>query len=335
MTRSSRDPADRLLAGAVELLPPGRREWDQAMRAELAGIEAGGERGRFALGCLRVVATQPAVLRGAGYPLLIAGVLVAVLEWTSTIGYAPLRWGLVAAALVMVTVSWLGRRPGMFGPVGHGWAARLVRAGGYLLVGAMALGFVVSVRSHGNPGERARYGVPIFTAVLTVYLIGFLAVSARRCVATRRVLASGVGAGGAAAALWVVAALAVPPIPASIGLALALTATAVVVAASAGGRRARTEHGPLAGLCAGTVAALLIVMVVIGLSSYGPPSLIPDLAPAALTPADDLAQSRSEVVDPYIALLLLGSFLAGALTVASIATRQPATAAFDQTAAAP
>jgi hypothetical protein len=335
VTRSGRDPADRLLAGAVALLPAGRREWGQAMRAELAGIEAGGERGRFALGCVRVVATQPAVLRGAGYPLLMAGVVVAVLGWTSTISYAPLRWGLVAAVLVLMTVSWLGRRPGVFGPVGDGWAARLVRAGGYLLVGAMAVGFVVSVRSNGNPAEQAHYAMPIFTVVLTVYLLGFLAVTARPCVATRRVLTSAVGAGGAATALWVVAALAVPPIPASIGLALALTAAAMVGAASANaGHHGRTEHGLLAGLCAGTTTALLIVTVVIAMSSYGPPSLIPDLAAAALTPADDLAQSRNEVVDPYIALLFLGSLLASALTVASIATRQPKTAAFDQAAAA-
>jgi hypothetical protein len=159
VTRSGRDPAEWLVAAAVALLPARRREWGRAMQAELAGIEAGGERRRFALGCLRVVATQPAVLRGAGYPLLMAGVLVAVIGWTSTIGYAPLRWGLVAGVLLLVTVSWLGRRPGMFGPVGDGWAARLVRAGGYLLVGAMAVGFFGSVRSSGNPGEQAHYGV--------------------------------------------------------------------------------------------------------------------------------------------------------------------------------
>jgi hypothetical protein len=323
VTRSGRDPADRLLAGAVALLPAGRREWGQAMRAELAGIEVAGERGRFALGCVRVVATQPAVLRGAGYPLLMAGVLVAILVWTSTIGYAPLRWGLVAGVLVLATVSWLGRRPGVFGPVGDGWAARLVRSGGYLLVGAMAVGFYVSARSNGNPAEQARYGVPIFTVVLTVYLLGFLAVTARRAAATSRVLTAAAAAGGGAAALWAAAVLARPPIPASTGPALVLTAVAVVVAASvSAGRGGGTEHGLLAGLCAGTVAALLIVMVVMGLSSYGPPTLIPDLASAALSPADDLAQSRSEVVDPYIALLFLGSLLAGALSLASIATRR-------------
>ena len=335
MKRPGRDPADLLLAAAVALLPAGRRQWGRAMRAELAGIEAGGERGRFALGCVRVVATQPAVLRAAGYPLLTAGVLVAVLGWVGTIGYAPLRWGLMAAVLLLVTVSWLGRRPGVVGPVGDGWAARLVRAGGYLLVGAMAAGFLVSVRSHGNPDEQARNGVPIFTVVLTVYLLGFLAVTARRSVATRRVLTTAVGAGGAATALWVVAALAAPPVPASIGLALVVTAAAMAAAAFANaGHHSRTEHRVLAGLCAGTTAALLIVTVVIGLSSYGPPSLIPDLASAALTPADDLAQSRNELVDPYIALLFLGGLLAGALTVASIATRQPAAATLDQSAAA-
>lgn len=74
----------------------------------------------------------------------------------------------------------------------------------------------------------------------------------------------------------------------------------------------------------------------IGLSSYGPSGLIPDLARAALTPADDLAQSRDEVVDPYVALMFLGCLLAGVLSVVSIATRrQAASATSDHSAAVP
>jgi len=85
VSRLGRDPASWLLAGAARLLPPARGEWGRAMRAELAGIESGQARWRFALGCIRVVASQPAVLPGIGYPLLMAGVLVAVVTWTDTV----------------------------------------------------------------------------------------------------------------------------------------------------------------------------------------------------------------------------------------------------------
>jgi hypothetical protein len=230
--------------------------------------------------------------------------------------------------VVLVAVSWLGRRPGLFGPVGDRWAARLVRSAGYLMVGALALGAVVSALLQGSPDEQARYAVPVFTVMLSVYLLGFLAVTARRSAATVRVLTAAVVCGGGAAALWAAMVFAFAPIPASAGAALDLTAVAAVVAASASaGRRGLGEHRVLAALCAATFAALLIFLLVIGLSSYGPSSLIPDLARAALTPADDLAQSRDEVVDPYVALLFLGCLLAGVLGVASIATRRQTAAA--------
>jgi hypothetical protein len=61
---------------------------------------------------------------------------------------------------------------------------------------------------------------------------------------------------------------------------------------------------------AGMIGALLIVSTVIVLSAYAPPALIPDLAPHALSAADDLAQSRNEIQDPYVVLLLFGGVLA-------------------------
>jgi hypothetical protein len=57
------------------------------------------------------------------------------------------------------------------------------------------------------------------------------------------------------------------------------------------------------------------------LSSYGPAWLIPDLVPAALSPADDLANSRVEIQDPYVAMLFLAALV---LTIASITGRRPA-----------
>jgi hypothetical protein len=325
VSRPGRDPASWVLSGAVRLLPAARREWGTAMRAELAGIGTRRARWRFTSGCVRAVATRPEVLGGLGYPLLATGVMAAVLGWTGAIAYAPLRWGLVTLVAILVAVSWLGRRPGIAGPVGASRPARLVRAGGYLLVGTLTMGVVASLGDGGGSADRATFGVPILTVVLTGYLLGFLTLTARRSAATTRVLAAGVTAGVVAAAAWTVTVLAAPPIPASIAPAFTLTVAAMGAAAFATvGSPGDGEGGLLAALCAGTVATLLLVILVGVLSTFAPPGLIPDLAPAALSPADDLAQSRIEVQDPYVAMLALGGLLAAILSLVSVSTRAAA-----------
>ncbi len=323
----SHDAAGWLLAGAVRLLPDGRREWGRAMHAELAGIGPVGARWRFALGCLGVVTRQRMTLRAVGYLVLAAGVLAGVVGLTRTIAYAPLRGGLIALVSILVAMSWLGRRRAVFGPVGTGRASRLAAAGAYVLVGAMALTIVLDMRGPGlaNPDDKATNGVPIYTVLLTLYLVGFLAATAHRCAATGRVLATGVASGLGATACWLALVLAMGSIPADLGPALGFIGVAMGVAGFVNsGRRGSAALGQLAGLFAGALAALLIVIVVWGLAGYGPASLIPDLAPAALSPAADLAQSRVEINDPYVGLLALGCLAAAALTAVSVATRRPA-----------
>jgi hypothetical protein len=319
------DGAGWLLAGAVRLLPPGRRTWGVAMRAELAGI--GGRRARwgFAVGCVRVVATRPAVARRVGYPLLMTGVLAATLWWTSRIAYSPLHWGSVTAVVVLLALAWLGRRRGPLGPVAEGWTARGVRAGGYLLVAAWTV-TLMAVMGKRDPAEQARYAVPIFGVVLTSYLIGFLTLTAKRSAATAMVLTAGLAGGCAAAVVWTVAVFVAPPIPVDLAPAVTLIALGMIVAASATGRRGGAERHLLAALCAGTVASIVILSLVVVLSTFAPPSLIPDLAPAALTRADDLAQSRIEIQDPYIWILVLGCLIATLQSAAALASRHRAPA---------
>jgi len=55
--------------------------------------------------------------------------------------------------------------------------------------------------------------------------------------------------------------------------------------------------------------------------------VIPDLVPAALTPARRIAESRIEVEDPYVAVLVLGGLLAALLSVVAVGTRRPGTVA--------
>jgi hypothetical protein len=125
-----------------------------------------------------------------------------------------------------------------------------------------------------------------------------------------------------------VAASAVPPIPADPAPAVLLIALGMLLATATAttGRRDPDVCRLIAGFLAGTVAAMLIVTLVVVLSSFGPPSLIPDLAPAALTPAADLAQSRIELVDPYLWVLLLGAVLATLQSATALGfRRKPAT----------
>jgi hypothetical protein len=311
-------PAGVLLAVAVRLLPAGRRDWGTAMRAELAGIEPGPQRLSFALGCVRVIATRPAVWRHAGYPLLVLGVLAGTLRFTAQVGYPPLRWGLSGLVASLVVVAGLGRvRP--FGPVADRRAARTVRAGGYLLVGVFAAEAVWSGADKTNHDLGA---VPGLTVAFTGYLLAFLALTARRSAATDRTLTVGALAGTAAAAGWTLVVLAFPPIPRDAGLAVLATALGMGVAMQAARRRAGGETGLLAGICAGTVASLLIIQAVLLLSTFGPARLIPDLVPAALSPADDLAGSRLEIQDPYVWMLLFGWLIALGQCVASLTIRR-------------
>lgn len=161
------DAPGLLLAAATRLLPMRRREWRRAMRAELAHIESPAERWRFAVSCLRMGATRPAVLRAAGLVVLAVGALAAVLGWTRGVAYPPLRWGLVTLVSVLVAVAWLGRYDGSLGPVGGGVLARCVRSGGCLVLGTFTVGVVGFLGASGDPGERAGVGVPIFTVVLS------------------------------------------------------------------------------------------------------------------------------------------------------------------------
>ncbi|NMO53983.1 hypothetical protein HH310_22725 [Actinoplanes sp. TBRC 11911] len=311
---SRRDAAGRLVASVAHLLPPGRREWGAAMQAELEAIGPRGERWRFAAGCVRVVVTRPAVWRRTGYPLLVLALLVAGVHTVAGVSYGPLRWGLVGLVGALLLVVGLGRvRP--FGPVAGGAAARGLRTGGHLLVGALAAEAVASM-AHKTNHDIA--GVPVYTVMFAGYLLGLAALTARRSPATTRTLIIGVAAGGVAAAGWTVLVMAFPPIPADPSAAVLFTVAGMGAAGWVAARRGGGAAELLAGACAGTVATLLILNVFSVLVAAGPAWLITPLVPHALTPADRLAGSRIEIHDPYLWMLLFGWLIAVGLCAAVV-----------------
>ncbi len=278
----------RFLAVAVRLLPSSRREWGTAMLAEHSAISSALGRWSFAVGCARVVLTRPGVWHRLGYPALGASAVLAVLVGTRDVADAPMHWGLVGVVLVLVLISWLGRT---YLPVQPTAVSRIVRVFGYLLVGTLAGSLVVSLVDKTDVAA-----LPMLAVLFSLCLTGFLSHTA---FADRRTLLSGSLLGVAAAAAWTASAVAFAPVPASPSLAvfLCLVSSGVAVAFARSLRAAAL---------AGTASALLIFFAVGVLSSFGPAWLIPDLTPHAL-PADRVSESRIELVDPYVWMLLVAA----------------------------
>jgi hypothetical protein len=293
---------DRFMRTVVRLLPRHQREWGSAMRAELAAIESRRERWRFAAGCLRAVATRTVVMQRFVFPVLSAAMLGVTLWWSGRFGYTPLRLVSLLVVAALVGLVRLGRVRGPFGPVGDGLAARGVRVGGFVLAALWAAGLAAAIARE-DPVVAANAGVPIIGLIVACYLAGFLVLTAKPA-GPARVMTAGLIGGASAVGTWTFALLLVPPIPNTAGPAVLQVALGMLLAAVLTGRGGRRFH---AAACAGMLGAILIASLVMVLSSYAPAQLIPHLADHALTPADSLAQSRAEIEEPYLTLLVLGT----------------------------
>ncbi len=137
------DVMERLLAGllrrSARLLPAGRRQWAEALRAEADEVPAGWRRLLWLSDGLWLVVREAAMARRIVYALGTAVVAVAVAAalLASWRGVPPgdvensedkLRAAVLAALLV--GLPWVARRQGVFGPAGESVAARVVRTGG-------------------------------------------------------------------------------------------------------------------------------------------------------------------------------------------------------------
>jgi hypothetical protein len=192
------------------------------------------------------------------------------------------------------------------------------------VVGALAVAFATSVGTHGSPREQATFGLPIFMLVLTFCLLAVLTLTAERTGVSGPALATGALTSLGVAGWWLAVQFAFPPIPASIGGAVVATGFGIGAVVFLGARRDDgAQETLLAVFGVAAVTPLLIFAELLVLSDYAPARLIPNLVPAALSPADNLANSRIEVQDPYVALLLLAGLAAIALTAAGLAGRRP------------
>jgi hypothetical protein len=127
-----------LLRRCAGLLPPGRREWAEAVRAEAGEVPAGPARVGWLAGGLWLVAREAGMIRRIGYGLGVAAVAVAAglavrYLWSGAHAGRDAGWDkarMILLVALLAGLPWVARRRGVFGPVGRSIAARAVRAGG-------------------------------------------------------------------------------------------------------------------------------------------------------------------------------------------------------------
>jgi hypothetical protein len=140
---------DRLLGRCAGLVPPGRRGWAEAVRAEAGEVPAGTARVGWLAGGLWLVAREAGMIRRVGYGLGVAAVAVAAAlavryVWSGAHAGRDAWWDRARMLLLVALLAglpWVARRRGVFGPVGRSVAARAVRAGGGAALVALVLDY--------------------------------------------------------------------------------------------------------------------------------------------------------------------------------------------------
>jgi len=153
-----------MLRAAERLLPPGRRQWAEAARAEAVQAPGGWSRVRWLLGGLWLVAREAGVMRKVMYWTGV-GAAAVVASWTIWLSWRAVRLPyfdpqavtdrvrILAGIAAIVVLPWVGRRRGWFGPVGSSITARLVRVAGCAAMCGLGV-VVVRMDSHLQRGAN-------------------------------------------------------------------------------------------------------------------------------------------------------------------------------------
>jgi len=140
-----------MLGTVARLLPPGRRQWAEAVRAEAGEVAAGWPRLCWLAGGLWLVAREAQMVRKFVYWLGVGAVAAAAawvvwLSWRTYTAADPLtvtdRVRVAVGVAALVVLPWVGRRRGWFGPVGGSITARLVRVAGCAAVCGLGVAIV-------------------------------------------------------------------------------------------------------------------------------------------------------------------------------------------------
>jgi WD40 repeat protein len=264
---NGQDSAGRVIGAAVWLMPPGRRDWGEAMRAELACLSAPAERRDFAFGCLRAVVASCVLTAVVKYVAFVSATIAFAVVSGMT---GAIRTEIVLCGLLAPLVLWrVGRGDGGRGAVG---ASRVVRAcrGAHLLLAALGLGAAAGFLASVVPPE----GTPVVVAALALLmavLAGHVAIglvltsAASRARTLTAALATGFGV--ACGVGWCVVMpfnrpLALPPgwrLGTALGVALIVVGLPALASVAAIRFSGEAGQGWLAGLGTASVAALVVL----------------------------------------------------------------------------
>lgn len=273
-----------LLGWASDRLPEARGRWGEAIAAEAQAVPRGRPRLSWLAGGLWTVAQEAGVLRRIGYTCvgLVGGAGLLWLDWhpgSENPAIPTNRATLAMTIVVLVVLPWIVRE------VADNRAARVVRAGGYLAVIALLSVLVGLSRFAGSRFDHFRAfnqanweadmrAGAIFSAILIVATIGglgttVLVLTSRRASVAPSVLARGAWVGvGIAVLMFALMPLGNPlhlrnPLLAMVyGLSVIIVPLAALVVVGNGMRG--VGSGALAGLSAGTAAAVVLAVLTIG-----------------------------------------------------------------------
>jgi hypothetical protein len=197
-----------LLGRSARLLPAARREWAEAVLAEMGEVPAGSARVAWLCGGLWLVAREIVTVRWVIRALAFAAGAVGLvwIGWpgASSNSATPLNRVYVTGTVVALAVlPWVVRR--RFGPVHGGWAPRAARVGGYAMVLALIAAKAVKDR-YGSKLGAYFVIVPEFWVleivlllVIVGYVAGLLILTSQHVRLTRWGLPVGIGFGAATA----------------------------------------------------------------------------------------------------------------------------------------
>ena len=145
-----------LLGVLGRLLPAGRREWAEAVQAEASEAPDGWPRLGWLAGGVWLVAMEASMMRRVLYGAGCAAVAAAV-SWVIWLSWQPAddpeyatdRVRILVGAAALVVLPWVGRRRGLFGPVGRSLVARLVRVAGAAALCGLAVSLIRLDQHHG------------------------------------------------------------------------------------------------------------------------------------------------------------------------------------------
>jgi hypothetical protein len=202
--------------GVARLVPPGRRDWVEAVWAEAPEAPPGLRRLAWRAGGARLIARETLMRSKIGSAMLFA-VAAAVAAWAAWPGSSasvatPVdRVDVITMVLLLAGLPLLARP--FLGPVGDSRAARLLRVSGYAAILALIpakatveqfantpphngadLRLYLLIAGQGNSGNLWS-GEIVFLVVMALYVAAILWMTSRRSRVAPATLATGAGAG--------------------------------------------------------------------------------------------------------------------------------------------